>query len=149
MLIMQAFRFRTPHWLIAAALLFALTGCSEPPPEFGEVTGIVTLKGKPTKDIQVRFLPVPTSGKEIPIAAVGVTDASGRYTLKHVYNGQEGLGAVIGQHRVVVEEVNLPYAAQGEPPPKRKIPPIYSSPGQTPLSAEVTAGSQELNFDIR
>jgi hypothetical protein len=46
---------------IVASLPWA-AGCSEPMPEFGEVSGTVTSKGKPLPKVAVTFLPDPLKG---------------------------------------------------------------------------------------
>ncbi|MBX3426090.1 MAG: hypothetical protein KF688_10455 [Pirellulales bacterium] len=137
-----------PTALVLVACVSA--GCGKPEPKFGQVTGVVKLRGKPTKDLLVRFLPDPgPEGVEISVGSSGITDDQGRYSLQYAYQGKPGEGAVIGRHRVCVEEANRPHTPQGQAPPPRKVPEAYSNPGMTPLSADVAPGEQELNFEIQ
>ena len=66
--------------LVMAALLTLVSsvGCSgaSDQPELGEVSGIVTLDGKPVVGVNVVFKP------DIGRAAAGNTDAEGNYSLQ-------------------------------------------------------------------
>lgn len=73
--------------LVMAALLTLVSsvGCSgaSDQPELGEVSGIVTLDGKPVVGVNVVFKP------DIGRAAAGNTDAEGNYSLQYL-EGVEG-----------------------------------------------------------
>ena len=75
----------------AACLTLAFTGCNSANlPDTGEVSGTITIDGKPATGIRVRFTPVgpgrPSSGE---------SDAAGHYSLVYSANGT---GALIGKH---------------------------------------------------
>ena len=73
-------------FMIAACAAFTLvSGCSgsSDQPEVGEVSGTVTLDGKPVAGVNVVFKP------DLGRAAAGNTDAEGRYTLQYL-EGVEG-----------------------------------------------------------
>src|SRR5262245_38752936 len=79
-------------------LVFAialLAGCGEGGPRLGQVTGKVTLDGKPLPNVSVTFMP-----KEGGTAS-GVTDANGNYELTH----NNGKGAPLGKNMVAVTTV--------------------------------------------
>jgi hypothetical protein len=88
----------------------------------------------------------PDSG---PLAA-GRTDAQGRYTLQTL----EREGAAAGSHRVSVtkaESIGPPPAEDGSGPPrvtKWHVPQRYSSPDSSGLTAEVSTGKTEFNFEL-
>ncbi|QDT54369.1 Bacterial Ig-like domain (group 1) [Caulifigura coniformis] len=81
--------------LISAVALALLAGCgsAETGPELVEVTGTVTMDGKPLENALVYF--VPESGG----MSSGMTDASGKFTL--MYRGKTE-GAVPGMSTVKV-----------------------------------------------
>ena len=133
-------------WLLPCGLI---AGCGgEPLPEFGQVSGTVRVKGKPTSQLSVRFLPEPSEGKETPASASGITDQSGRYELKYYFKGQEGPGAAVGMNRVVVEDTRLGAIQQGQPIPPQLFSLDYTSPVTTPLRFEVKPGEQTIDIDL-
>ena len=121
------------HFLVAAVLI-AATGCgggSEV--DLGEVTGTVTLDGKPLPNAYVQFIP---QGGGRP--AGGTTDEAGNYKL--IYSASAA-GALVGPAKVSI--------TTGDPEdPKRpeKLGPGYNS--KTTLTAEVTPGDNVHNFDL-
>lgn len=125
-----------------------LIGCGEPPPEFGEVEGVILVKGKPQRGLLVRFMPDPQRGNDLPINAAGETNAEGKYQLRYYYNGVEGMGAPVGWHRVLIEDTALSGVPQGGPLPPELIPRSYANPTTTPLQKEVKSGHQMIDFDI-
>lgn len=66
---------------VLAVMSIGFVGCSgsTDQPELGEVSGMVTLDGKPVAGVNVLFQP------EAGRAAVGMTDAEGRYELEYLY----------------------------------------------------------------
>ena len=84
-----------------------LAGCGGERFPTAEVTGRVTLEGKPVEGVVVQFEPrqQPNVKKILP-AAFGVTDADGRY--RAFRTGNKKFGAVVGvsQVRVTVPEGN-------------------------------------------
>lgn len=141
------------------------------PPEMAEVTGIVTLNGKPADLIEVKFMPDPARGESGPVATC-YTDETGRYRLRSEQIDQDG--AILGTHRVVFADpkamplANLP-STRNDPamvgieidpnlvPPKgqqhkprpSRVAARYRDINTTPYqSVEVRPGTQELNFDL-
>src|SRR5262245_8693753 len=56
-----------------------LTGCNRGP-QFGEVTGVVTLNGRPLSDLEVVFMPDPGAGTSGPTSSA-YTNEKGQYHL--------------------------------------------------------------------
>ena len=138
------------RFLLTASLLLAITilaGCGEALPEFGQVTGVVTVKGQPKKGLFVTFMPEPAAGKELPINAAGETDDQGKFELRYVFKGEEGVGAPVGPHRVIVHDPRFSSIPQGAPLPPRWFSIDYSNPLKTPLRFEVKPGPQ--TFEIK
>ncbi len=95
--------------LAVSAICLAVfsSGCGREPFPVAEVTGRVTLEGKPVEGIVVQFEPrQPANVKKILPAAFGVTDADGRY--RAFRTGNKKFGAIVGVHqvRVTVPEGN-------------------------------------------
>lgn len=80
---------------VVGILMFFQMGCGGPSdqPELGQVTGTVTLDGKPLSGVAVVFQ--PESGRP----ARGMTDAEGRYELTYI---RETKGAKVGPNRVEI-----------------------------------------------
>ena len=82
--------FQRGMLLLGSALLIFTAGCggSTDQPELGDVSGVVTLDGKPVVGVNVVFKP------DVGRAAAANTDAEGRYTLQYL-EGVQGckLGA--------------------------------------------------------
>jgi hypothetical protein len=88
--------------ILIGIVWFALfPGCSAEKFKTAEVTGIVTLEGKPIRGVSLEFEPART-GSEIPPTAYGSTDADGRYRLTRVGGKGGRPGAVIGMNTVRV-----------------------------------------------
>jgi len=139
---------RSAWTTFAVGFLLIITGCGEKPIEFGDVSGVVRVGGKAQAGLLVRFLPEPEKGKkELPINSTGKTDAQGKYTLTHVMDGQEGPGAPIGWHRVIIEDASRGPTPQGQTPPPPLVSSTYASPASTPLKKEVKAGAQTIDLE--
>ena len=118
--------------LVAAC---AVAGCSSSDaPPLGQVSGTVTLDGQPVADAQLFF--VPASGAP----SVGKTDQKGQYTLAY---DQKLKGAVIGQHTVRITKIGEPGTPNDT---KNLLPEKYNE--KSPLTAEVKAGQNSLNFQL-
>jgi hypothetical protein len=127
-----------------------LVGCQhEKLPEFGQVTGTVTAKGKPLKGIIVTFMPDPTKGNDNPFNATGKTDAQGKYQLRHAFKGHEGEGAPVGWNRVIVIDTRYGSIPQGAPLPPPLFSSSYSAVTSTPLKFEVKPGPQTIDLDLK
>lgn len=130
-------------------------GCGGPSdqPELGQVTGTVTLNGKPLSGIAVVFQ--PDSGRP----ARGTTNAEGKYELSYI---RETKGTKIGPNRVEIapsedgeaedEQQSDNPDEESESAPKRanskkpKIPPRYNVKSE--LKADVKAGANTFDFKL-
>ncbi|HCS53380.1 carboxypeptidase-like regulatory domain-containing protein [Rubinisphaera sp.] len=131
------------QFLSVALFCFMLTGCggSSGPP-LGNVSGTVTLDGKPLEDATVTFY--PGEGR----SAIGTTDASGNYTLQF---NQDRAGAPIGENIVSITTKREPYHDEsntGNDIEGRKevVPLRYHAKSE--LKADVKSGSNTFNFDL-
>ncbi len=131
--------------LSLALLAMLMAGCG-PGIETGVVTGVVTKGSKPLDQVMVYFMPDPekgTPGKH----STAVTDDQGRYSLRY-YSDPPIDGAVVGMHRVTLEDI-VPENYRGpDRPPKSRVPERMSKPWQTPLLYEVKPGLQEINIEV-
>src|SRR5690348_5741145 len=89
-------RFQSCVFMLFAA---AVAGCGGSEFEFGDVTGVVKLDGKPLPNAVVTFTP-----KGGGPSGVGKTDAEGQYQL---YTATEP-GAIVGEHTVSIIAVPEP-----------------------------------------
>jgi hypothetical protein len=120
-----------------------VVGC-EKPLEFGLVSGTVSLNGKPLDEVRVMFLPNPLAGNQGAHSEC-VSDSEGKYEL--VYSRDvETKGALVGWHRVVVEDI----AAENSRDRYRpiRIHESYSSSAQSPLKFEVAPGEQTIDLKL-
>jgi hypothetical protein len=128
----QANRFSTVCTIIAATL--GCLGCSnDDRPPIGQVTGVVTINGKPTAGLGVLF-----SQKGFRSSS-GYTNEQGEYVLKYI---KDTFGAAVGSHKVRIEFISQ----EGSSPRRGRIPPRYNR--NTELTAEVKPGDNEFNFDL-
>lgn len=143
---------------MAVVAVIMATGCAPPavehPPTFS-VSGTVTLDEAPVEGATVSFMP-DGSGD----AAVGKTDASGKYTLTSFGSVD---GATPGQYKVMIskyafaegsgsgaaEEMPDNYApVENAEQGKSQIPDKYADPGQSGLTATVTEDASQNVFDF-
>ncbi|MBA3313370.1 MAG: carboxypeptidase-like regulatory domain-containing protein [Planctomycetota bacterium] len=127
---------------IGCLLLLSLAGCGSDGPELSEVTGTVTLDGKPLQGAILTFIP------EAPGASTsyGITDAEGNYSLMY---SRDKSGAMIGTHKVEIatEKLTADDMADGQPVPKYvPIPKKYKEPGA--LTADVKSGDNDIDFEL-
>lgn len=111
------------------------------------VEGTLTLDGKPLGQAAVTFI-LESSGPAAQIRSVGKTDEQGRFQLRSD-TGQNG--GVIGQHRVIVEDLAMYDAPRDEEGsitkfPRRRFPALYGDPLQTPLRATIEPGPQQIDL---
>jgi hypothetical protein len=154
------------RWLAGTLCLFTLPilGCgggSAGGPPYANVTGVVTLDGKPIEGATVTFSP-----KKEGAMSMGLTDAQGKFSLKTA-TGKKG--AAVGEHDVAITlRVDLgPEAPAGsqddlapalevdsgpavkKPTVKWVIPERYSDPKKSGLSVTVPAGGlSDHKFDL-
>ena len=88
--------------LLVVLAALSTVGCQGRSYDVAEVSGRVTLDGKPLADAQVMFQPVATSDKNTSPGpgSWGKTDSDGRYRLEIVEPAEPG--AVVGTHRVTI-----------------------------------------------
>lgn len=137
---------------LIAALSLTAAGCSSKTP-LASVSGVVMLDGKPMPEALVEFLPDSDKGTHGPVSG-GMTDAEGRFQLV-CYEGKLP-GAVVGRHRILVQDArSIPQAVSDAtpvkpPPPKpSRIPTIYASVAETPLREEVKPGAQTVTVEVK
>jgi hypothetical protein len=146
-----------PVRLLTVVGLLALTGCGGE--KLGQVTGTVTVAGRPVAGGTIQF--VPATGK----AAVGSINPDGSYTLTTYRTGD---GALVGPHKVVIHATRVgpgsvvPATFADELKPAKGdsgkmlvpgkvewiVPERYSDLISTDLTATVSGGDQTINFDV-
>lgn len=153
---------RILNGLVSLAMMTAL-GCSgggEAPPKLGptvELTGIVTLDGKPLEGASVRFAPKSEKGYH---GAVGQTDSSGKYELHtDIGNGESKDGIIPGDYivyvsRMVRQDGSLIPADANEPPMmfggRDSIPLKYSSQkGRISYHVMEKGGTFDIKLDSK
>jgi len=150
---------------VACLLFVVIAGCGgggEAPKFLSQlvpVKGQVTRGGEPLAGVIVTYLPQEGTGTgEI---ATGMTDAKGEYSLRTLVTGQSASrsqGAVPGEYRVTITKLVMP---DGSAVPadttdadaealgaKQLLPPEYSDPTATKLTATVAGPSSTNNFEI-
>jgi hypothetical protein len=124
-----------------AGIVFAALLCScggEKLPGLGQVSGTVTMDGKPVPDAAIVFTPKEPGAT----ASMGQTDASGKYEL---YYSRGNKGAKIGEHSVTINSFrDAGESGQGQ---KESIPAKYNV--KTELTANVARGSRKIDFDLK
>lgn len=141
-----------------------LVGCGSNLPSTVPVTGTVTLDGKPVEGASVSFLSSEN------VVATGITDASGKYSLKTIVGEQMAEGAVPGTHSIGVAKSTGQGVDAATTPEEMKamttqmmttptnapefkqthiIPQKYNNPMMSNLKAEVTqGGTNEVNLEL-
>jgi hypothetical protein len=122
-----------------------------------KVTVTVLYKGSPVEGATVTFISQEAGAPP----AFGKTDKDGKAKMKTYV---EGDGAVLGQHKVLIDKSETVGGApavdqsspnyvppENVPPPKVKylIPQKYSIPGTSGLTVEVKNGPNEITFDLK
>jgi hypothetical protein len=129
-----------------AISLVALVGCSKQSSALTEVSGTVTLDGKPLSGVLVTFYPVSAVSTDARRAySKGTTDESGKFTLT-CEDGRPG--AVTGKHKVTVD---WPRNYDRSVPAKPTAPPIptpYTLVSTTPMEKEVAAGPNTIAVEL-
>lgn len=138
--------------ILMSCILFVASltiGCGDKKYDMAPVSGRVTVDNKPLEEITVSFQPIATSNNSsnAGIGSIGVTDASGCFTLKTIDGKQ---GAVVGMHvvRLYVPDRFQPAAnsdLRTGPLPYNPFPPEAYKGG---LRFEVSAAdANQANFD--
>jgi hypothetical protein len=129
-------------------VLVLVVGCSSKP-ELGQVTGTVRAGGQPLANVLVTFVP-QADGPAAGTRSMGTTDEQGRYQLR---TERQEAGALVGQHKVIVEDLAI-YQAPRSPDgtvlsiPRPRFAPAYSDPLHSPLTREVKLGHQTIDLDL-
>jgi hypothetical protein len=104
------------------------------------------VNGSPAARVRVEFHPDATKGASGP-SSYGETDENGRFTLAYSYKDSPGEGAVVGWHKVVVQDLRLAESETGRGVPVR-FGPEYATVLTTPLDQEVKAGDQTVTVEV-
>jgi len=125
------------YGVIALGLfLLPLAGCSGG--NTGAVHGTVTVDGVPTDGLELQF--VHEVGSEGSM--YGFTHEGGQY---HLIRGRGKRQVPIGEYRVTMSVQEQNPNRQGG---KLRLGPEYTQLDQTELTATVTSGDNEINFDL-
>lgn len=129
-------------------MLFGAAGCGAHV-ELAQVDGTLTFQGVPLANVLVTFIP-EASGEAARVRSLAVTDDEGRFRLQ-TDESQEG--AVVGRHRVIVEDLAIysaPRTADGTllTRPPARFPPAYADPLTSPLTVDVQPGAQSIALDL-
>lgn len=142
---MHRYRYREIIFLLT---LSAVVGCGDAPLNTGEVTGVVTLGGKPLPEVSVLFTPEGAGETSGPPSGA-ITDESGRYTLiysqRNAGSPRSGTGAMVGWHKVTLDDFKMKNEMLRPP---GRVPPKYTDPASTPLRMEVQEGSQTIDLPL-
>jgi hypothetical protein len=117
-----------------SGLLF-FSGCWQA--KFGQVSGQVTLDGKPLAQVAVRF------EDEKGSATIARTDKSGNYVLQYTVHQ---MGAPVGKHKVTIFTPAPETEGTGERAKAELVPAKYNR--NSTLVQEVKAGRQAINFEL-
>jgi hypothetical protein len=117
-----------------------MLGCGGDTPPLGQVTGTVTLDGKPVDAAAIQFEPV-SSG--LP-TAFGRTDSAGKYEL---WYSRGNKGASLGDALVRINTFQDAGEDSGQKKRPESIPSKYNL--KTDLKVEVKRGAQTHNFDLK
>jgi hypothetical protein len=139
----------------AICLTLAIAGCEGRDPSLPDlvpVTGTVTLDDKPLSNASLQFIP---SGSTVGTGSGGATDAEGKYTLRTAH---DGVGAPVGEYRVLISKYKRPDGSDfpldsPEGPmdagADESLPPQYSDPEKSTLTATVPAGGGTIDFPLK
>lgn len=130
------------------SLVVLATGCGGADgPELAEVSGLVTLEGKPAPGVKLVFKP---QGVEGGSPSYGTSDSNGRYELMFTKNKY---GAMPGEHIVEVssdkfsqEEIAEMKAQGDEIVESVEIPKKYKAPDA--IKKTVEPGDNEINIEL-
>ena len=130
------------HFLVLAlVMLIVATGC-EKRLELGQVTGQVTLDGKPLDGVIVKFMPDPEQGNTGP-SSIGRSDEQGNYEL-FVAGDATRPGAVTGWHRVIVQDPRR----EDRPPGPLRVTRRFNVALETPLRFEIQSDAQSIALEL-
>lgn len=130
---------------IALCSAVLLLGCGESL-KTGEVEGLVVIDGKPGHKLSIQFLPDVDQGTRGPMAS-GETDAEGKFFLTMLVDGDTQRGAVVGEHRVVINDLQLAESATGAGLPIR-LPSQIGLAASTPIRKSVAEGRNQIEIRL-
>ncbi|RUL87574.1 hypothetical protein [Tautonia sociabilis] len=146
---------------IAVALAAAtVSGCGGDPtkPKLGRVSGSVTYNGAPVTKGVVTFVPSGGAGAQTGQPATGEIGSDGSFRLTTFESGD---GAVVGDHVVLVQSVEMDPSIEGGSmpipdargnlpiqPPKHLVPEKYSQTETSPLRFTVKEGSNTFEIEL-
>ena len=131
-----------------------VTGCggrASNQPNLVPVSGAITLDGKPLSGVALVFTP---TGSTRGTGATGYTDTAGKYELTATHGGK---GTPVGKYQVVATKLVMP---DGSDFPvgfsvapitlgaRDILPPKYSAPDRTVLTATVHDGTNTIDFPL-
>jgi hypothetical protein len=142
----------------AAAFLFGCGGDTGKP-KLGRVSGKVTYNGKPVTKGTVSFIPASGPGIATGQSAAGEIGPDGSYQLTTFEGGD---GAVLGEHRVIVQSREDDPALKGGgmpipdkqgrlniKPPTYLVPQKYATTESSPLRFTVKEGSNRYDIELK
>lgn len=135
--------------VLSIVAMLSIVGCTQPA-ELAHVEGEIVRDGQPCDQILVTFVPTPNQTNS-QLKSSAVTDAAGRFRLR-TEDGQAG--AIVGRHRVVLEDLRDYYLPRNDSAPALQIPPPsrvlsgYRAAARTPLACEVRPGTNEVRFTL-
>lgn len=139
--IMACFNVRSFFAPIVCLAVLAGCGGGTDLPDIGDVSGKVTLDGKPLDGARIEF--VPAKGRP----SYGLSDDEGNYTLRYSASVN---GAMLGKHKVAIRSEREPVLGEGDTPSvearKELLPAKYHE--QSELTADVVAGSNTIDFQL-
>ncbi|MDR2706893.1 MAG: carboxypeptidase-like regulatory domain-containing protein [Planctomycetaceae bacterium] len=122
--------------LVLLGIIPMVIGCDNSAP--ANVTGTVTLDGKPLPRAKVIFSPVDGSR-----SSIGVTDSQGKYKLRFSASTQ---GATVGEHKVEIRTTPTESDSSVKIKPVEIVPARYNK--STELKQTLKKGTQVINFDL-
>jgi hypothetical protein len=143
--------FRSHYFLTFALFASLLIGCQEGSkfPRTEMVEGTILLDGVPIPKASITFLPSGGGGE----IASGFSDEQGRFTISS-QNGAPGQGALIGEYRVTVSQVEVTYTPSPSDPEagtttaKELLPAIYRDKEKTPLNVSIQQGKNKVTLEL-
>lgn len=128
------------------ALMTLFVGSCTSGPKFSRVQGLLLVGSEPAAKVRVEFHPDASRGTKGP-SSFGETDAEGRFTLTYSLNDKSGEGAVVGWHKVVVQDLRLSESETGKGIPLR-FGPELGTILTTTLAQEVKDGEQSITVTV-
>jgi hypothetical protein len=139
----------TQRFIAGLVALLSLLGCSTSHGT-ASVSGTVLHKNQPVAGAAIIFHPLGDGPTAKP--AQGKSDAGGRFTLTtYLGPSEQPAGALPGEYKVTVTKIDEPQGAYDplkDPPLKNHVPGKYSTPQQSPLTATIKPGSNQIELKL-